>query len=523
MSQEASGLTEDRKKVLRRAFSMAAGTLTSRILGLLRDVALAALFDRLITDAWAAAFRLPNLFRRLLGEGSLAVSFIPVFMKAQGEDPSGVRARNLANSLYTLLLVFLGTLTILGLIYTEELLKLTLAAEYIHLTEKWELTVRMGRIMFGFVFFVCSYAYMTAILNALGSYALAAMAPGLFNLSMLLFTFMPGEWFPENGDGLAWGVFVGGVLQSIAVWMGLQARGYIPKLQLKIWNSDLALVMKNMIPGLIGMGLLQFTTMISLYFASSLAEGAISYIYWADRLLELPLSLISVSIGAALLPTLSSLMAQGLRDKARETLQESFLASLFLALPAALGLYFLAEPIIEVLFKRGQFGSEEVVTTAAILKVYAVGLVFTSCSRVMMPMFYSFNNTWFPALASFLSLTLHVLLAPILMKSYGLIGLVSSGTLTGAVGFLILLGGMSWWKVSFEWAGLVRTLAKFIIAGTTMSVVLVFYQSLNIQMERGLNIPVLFILIGFASIIYIFTASLLGCHEALRIRRLFRL
>lgn len=159
MSQEASGLKEDQKKVLKRAFFMAAGTLTSRILGLLRDVAMGALFDRMVTDAWTAAFRIPNLFRRLLGEGALSVSFIPVFMEAQGSDPGGVRGKNLVNGLYTLFLIAMGVVAVLGAVFMEEIFRYLLSDRY-GTAEKWFLTVRMGRIMFGFVFFVCTYAYL---------------------------------------------------------------------------------------------------------------------------------------------------------------------------------------------------------------------------------------------------------------------------------------------------------------------------------------------------------------------------
>lgn len=502
---------------------MSTGTLTSRILGLLRDIALGALFDRMVTDAWAAAFRIPNLFRRLLGEGSLAVSFIPVFIEAQGADTTGVRAKNLANGLYTLLLIVFGCLTLFGMIFAEDVFRVLLSDSYGGIGEKWDLTVRMGRIMFGFVFFVCSYAYYMGILNALGSFGLPALAPALLNVSMLVFTFLPSEWFSVRGDGLAWGVLIGGLAQAALLGWVLRTRHQLPQLQLKIWNNDIQHVLRNMGPGILGMGLVQFSTLVNLYFASTLPEGSISYVYWADRLLELPLSLISVSLGAALLPTLSDLAARKEWGQFQETAQETFLLNLFLAWPAALGLFFLAEPIVEALFMRGRFTEVDVLSTAVVLKVYAISLVLISVSRVLMPMYFSIRNTWFPALVSVLCLGLHIAIAPGLMQVQGLAGLVLSGLIAALLNAGLLLAGLGLWNLSFRWRVLVAPLLKFIFAGAGLSLALQVYDFLSVQMERGQNGVALAITILFSAMSYLALAALLRCSEFAKIRPLFRL
>ncbi|WP_413561570.1 murein biosynthesis integral membrane protein MurJ [Bdellovibrio sp. HCB209] len=468
---EASGLKEDRKKVFKRAFFMAGGTLTSRILGLFRDMALAALFDRAVTDAWTAAFRLPNLFRRLFGEGSLSVSFIPVFIGAQAEDPSGNRAHNLVNAIYTLLLIFLGGLTLWGIISMEPLLKLLLADNYVLDVEKWNLTVRMARIMFGFVFFVCSYAYFMGILNALGSFALPALAPALLNIAMLVFTFMPAHWFPEMGDGLAWGVFVGGVLQAAVLWWALRLRNYLPRFGRQIWNSDVRLVLKNMVPGLLGTGLLQLATLVNLHFASGLGEGALSYIYWADRLLELPLSLVAVSLGAALLPTLSDLAHRKQLTQFQNVMREHFLLNLYLAWPAAIGLFCLAQPIVEVLFYRGHFSASDVAATAMVLKVYAASLIVVSSVRVLVPSFYAVKNTWIPAATSVLGLGLHIGMAPLWIESMGLQGLVISSLVAATVQLALVMALMNRFAVSMQWKVIAKELSKILLAGFLMAAV----------------------------------------------------
>ncbi len=449
---------------------MAGGTLTSRVLGLFRDMALAALFDRTVTDAWTAAFRLPNLFRRLFGEGSLSVSFIPVFIEAQAEDPSGTRTQNLINAIYTLLLIFLGMVTLWGIVSMEPLLKLLLADNYVLDVEKWNLTVRMARIMFGFVFFVCSYAYFMGILNALGSFALPALAPALLNISMLVFTFMPGTWFPEVGDGLAWGVFVGGLLQAVILWWALREKNYLPRLSRRLWNSDVRLVLKNMLPGLLGTGLLQLATLVNLHFASGLGEGALSYIYWADRLLELPLSLVAVSIGAALLPTLSDLAQRKQKKQFQSVMQEHFLMNLYLAWPAAIGLFCLAQPIVEVLFYRGHFTQNDANATAMVLKFYALSLLVVSSVRVLVPAFYAIKNTWVPALTSLVGLALHIGMAPMWIEAWGLKGLVVSSLVAAMVQIILVFGFMGYYSIALNWRRMVQELLKIFFAGAVMAV-----------------------------------------------------
>ncbi|WP_413578241.1 murein biosynthesis integral membrane protein MurJ [Bdellovibrio sp. HCB290] len=512
---EASGLKEERKKVFKRAFFMAGGTLTSRVLGLFRDMALAALFDRTITDAWSAAFRLPNLFRRLFGEGALSVSFIPVFIEAQALDISGVRARNLLNAVYTLLLIVLGVFTLWGLGSMETLLKLLLADSYVMDLEKWNLTVRMARIMFGFVFFVCSYAYFMAILNALGSFALPAVAPALLNISMLVFTFMPTFWFPQMGDGLAWGVLIGGVLQSALLWWVLRERNYLPRLTMKIWSPDIRQVLKNMLPGLLGAGLLQLATLVNLHFASGLGEGAISYVYWADRLLELPLSLVAVSIGAALLPTLSQLAQQNNRAQFQSVLQEHFLMNLFLAWPAAVGLYFLAQPIVEVLFYRGHFSLADVVATTAVLKVYAGSLLMVSSVRVLIPSYYAVKNTWIPAGSSLLGLILHVVMAPLWIQALGLQGLVLSGLVASVLqlGLVILLMGR--YAISLNFRLMANEFFKILLAGSLMAIAATMMGSWVILAGSSLvKALLLALVIGTCVLVYAFAAMKLKIEQA---------
>lgn len=501
---------------------MASGTLTSRILGLFRDIALGALFDRTVTDAWTAAFRIPNLFRRLLGEGSLSVSFIPVFMEAQTADPRGIKARNLVNAVYSLLLIVILALTLLGLIFIEPLFKVLLSESYAQSLERWELTVRMGRIMFGFSFFVTLYAFYMGLLNALGSFGLPALAPALLNVSMLIFTFLPQDWFPGRGDGLAWGVLIGGILQAGLLWFVLLQRNYLPRFQAQMWTPQTKEVFRRLVPGLMGLGLLQISTLVNLYFASDLPAGSISYIYWADRLLEFPLSLIAVSLGAALLPTLSEHAALGDWKRFRETAEESFLMSLYLAVPAALGLFFLAEPIIQVLFYRGQFDVRDLMQTAAVLKVYALSLLVLAAIRVMVPLYYARKETTYPMVLSVVSVLVHVLLAGVFIRQWGLRGLVASSLFAAFLNFMMLFIGLVRWDMMFDRRRLMVSVGKMAVSALGLWGVLKMHSTLEVYLPGPSGVS-LFMTIVVSVIVYFGISFLLKSDEFFKIRQSFPL
>lgn len=479
---------ERSKGVAFQALQMAFGTMSSRVLGLLREMAFAGLFERQVTDAFIAAFRLPNLFRRLLGEGSLSVSFIPIFVEARlqdaGTDPRP-RAKDLVDSFYGLLVLILSVLTVLGTLFPEPVLSIILDQTYIAQTEKFEMTVRMARIMFCFVFLISSYAFFMGILNALGKFALAAMAPTLFNVAMIASTFLPPEWFPSRGDGLAWGVVVGGLLQSLLLVPSLRRYGYFPRIKFNFGNRDVRRVLMNMVPGLIGLGLLQITTVVNMRFASELGEGPISWINWADRLLELPLSLVAVSLGTALLPTLAGFWARNEKKTMSDTLNFYLRLNFYVCLAAAVGLYFLSEPIIELLFQRGRFSAQDTLATAGVLKVWAMIMIPTSGVRVIAPGYYSVKNTWYPALTSAICLGVHLFLAPRMMGAWGLFGLNMSSFTSSMLNFTFLLVAYGFMVTSFSYGKLALQLAKFLVPAAAMACVLQLYWILRGWMGNG--------------------------------------
>jgi putative peptidoglycan lipid II flippase len=487
--------------ILKNALKMAFGTMTSRALGLVRESLLAALFDKQITDAWAAAFRIPNMFRRLLGEGSLSVSFIPIFVEALHE--SNERAQNLVNSLYTLLLFVLSTITVLGVLMPDPLLHLVLDPEYIANTEKYLITKQMAQIMFGFVFFISSFAFFMGILNALGQFFWPALAPTFWNLAMVVSTLWPRSWLSEetqkNGSQLAWGVLIGGALQAAVLIPALRKAGFLPKLSFNWANRDMLKVFRNMGPGLVGLGLLQFTTIVNLRFASSLQEGTISYINYVDRLIELPLSLISVSLGTALLPVLSKLWVQDNKKEMADQTRHYLELNLFVSIAAACGLFVLAEPIMDLLFGRGRFTQADVHTASLILKTYCWIMVFSSGVRVLTPAYYAIKNTWFPAMISAGCLVIHIFLAPVLMAKWGVQGLMMSTITSAAFNLMMLIVFYQFLIFDFPYIKFLTSLVKFAFVGGAVFFISQIYFILNpyIVSYLALSITMALVLAGF--------------------------
>lgn len=455
------------RSVAASAAFIAMGTLTSRILGLVRDTLTTTYFDRTVTDAWLVAFRLPNLFRRLLGEGSLSVSFIPVFVGVlKNKEVGSQKDREFVSAIFSILLVILTTLTILGMIYSDQIIQwMTPGEAYALVPGKRELTVRFARIMFGFILLVCLYAYFMAILNTMKKFAMAAFAPTFLNLGIIGGVLMPQRWFSIEGEGLAWGVMVGGAVQLGCLIPALKKEGYLPGLNFK-WNSkEVWQVFQGMLPSMIGLGIMQMTIIVNTRFASHLPEGTNTWIYLADRVLEFPLSLFAVSLGSALLPSLSDQWAKKDTVLFALTARRALRLILFLSIPAALICAGMSNSIVRILFHHGKFQESDVMSTALVLVIYSGAILTYSLVRVLAPCFYAIRNTWYPAMASATSLLCHLVMAPILIENWGLAGLVCSTVFSSGINLIFLVGGYRYFIGRFGWMELLSPVSRFAIAG----------------------------------------------------------
>jgi putative peptidoglycan lipid II flippase len=263
---------------------------------------------------------------------------------------------------------------------------------------------------------------------------------------------------------------------------------------------------------------LQITTIVNLRFASSLGDGPITYIYLADRLLELPLSLVSVSLGTALLPTLSVLWSSGEKQRMTSTANYFLRLNLYMAVPAAIGLFVLARPLIEVLFQRGEFIEADVTSTALVVRIYAFILMTSSCVRVMVPSFYAIKNTWLPAVASLVSLALHVMLAPYLMKHYGLAGLVSSSFVTGSLNLFVLFIAYRIYIGTFNHARVLKSVGQFLVAGFGLWCVLQVYPFMQTAILNSTGLVFISRLTSLITVVGLAMVTYFGISHFLHIK-----
>jgi putative peptidoglycan lipid II flippase len=499
----------------------AIGTLLSRALGLLRDMVTARYFANDVRDAFLAGFRLPNLFRRLMGEGALSVAFVPVFLEVlSGKGESGKteaekRARRLVSGVFSILLTIAITITVLATIFMEDILRFLLSGDaYMSVPGKFELTVRLARIMFGFLVLVEVYSYFMAILNGLRQYALTAIAPCFFHLSMIAVARLsPRLAVPEVA--LAWSVILGGCLQLAIVVPGVWREGYLPRPTFH-WNSRLiARVMLAMLPGIFGAGIVQLTSVVNMYFASRLPSGSLSFLYLADRLLELPLSLFVGSVGAALLPTLSQMHRDSDRAGMGEAVNHSIRLILFISMPAMVALFILAHPIIEVLFLGREFKYADAVITAQLVQVYSLGVIILSGTRILTQGFYAIKNTWYPAVAGLVSLISHVIFAIVLTRNFGLMGLAGATIASAGVNVIMLALAYNSWVGALRVRDLLTSVLKFALCSAVMVGALQIYGIIMRQLVSRFftRSVVLFVTIAIGLIAYMAVARVLRLRE----------
>lgn len=453
----------------------------SRILGLVRDMMTARYFSVEARDAFLVAFRLPNMFRRLLGEGSLAVSFIPVFVGLiQGKRKE--ESHRLVNNVFAILMTATITVSLLAILFMDDLLQLVLSGdEYLNVEGKLELTVLLARIMFGFLVLMSLFAFFMAILNSLKQFALSALAPALLNVAIIFAAFFSDRWAaPELA--LAYAVLVGGFLQMAILVPSVVKAGYFPKPSFQ-WNTpETKRVLKTVLPSMIGMSIMQVTQVVNLHFASHLPQGTHSAFYLADRVLELPLSIFVVSVGAALLPTLARYWAAEDRDAMSETINHYIRLILFVSLPAAVGMFVLAEPITEVLFQGKEFTRQDTIMTSQIVQVYAFGLIVSAGVRILAQGFYAVQNTWFPATAATVGVLAHLIFASNFTRVFGIQGLASATVLSAAVNLVLLVVAYNAWVGSLYPRRLLMSLMKFSLGAAVMTGVLQMYAPLMLTL-----------------------------------------
>jgi putative peptidoglycan lipid II flippase len=399
-------------KIARSAGTVSGAVMCSRLLGLVREQVFAGMFGAgYAYDAFVVAFRIPNLLRDLFGEGALSAAFVTVF--SDYDTKRGARATwQLAGTVLTFFAVFLSLLTLVGMYLAGPIVTI-LAPDFQLVAGKTELTVQLTRIMFPFLVFISLAAVVMGILNTRGKFFIPAMASSFFNLGSIIGGVSLALLFPRFGQpaiaGMAWGTLIGGMLQLAMQLPALRREGFtlIPRLNLR--DPGLQRILLLMLPATVGLSATQINIFVNTNFAASCAEGSVSWLNYAFRLVQLPIGIFGVAFSIAVMPVLGRQAAGNDQTGLQQTFNSSLVMVLSLTIPATAGLILLAEPIIRLIFEHGAFTSFDTERTAEALAFYAIGLFAYSAVKVMVPVFYALGSTRFPVMGSFLAVGANIL------------------------------------------------------------------------------------------------------------------
>ena len=434
----ASGPSSENSRVIRAAGVVGIATMFSRVVGFLRDMVVAGFFGAgLTTDAFFVAFRIPNLLRRLLAEGSLTVSFVPVFTDYL-RNKTRQEAMELANITFTALSIILVVISIAGVLLSP-LIVTVMAPGFVKIPAQYDLSVFLTRLMFPYILLISLVALCMGILNSLRHFAAPALSPVVLNLAMIAATLTLRDFFREPIAALAVGVMAGGILQLAMQWPVLVSMGVRLKPDFHFHHPGLKRIGMLMLPAAFGAAIYQINVFVGTILASLLPEGSVSYLYYADRIVELPLGVFAIAVGTATLPSFSDQVALGKMEELKRTITFSLRIILFITIPATVALIALRVPIISVLFQRGQFGAQATLLTAQALLCYAVGLWAFSVIRIIVSAFYALQDTRSPMKAAIVALIVNVVFSIALMFPLKHGGLALATSIASAVNV-----GMLW-------------------------------------------------------------------------------
>jgi putative peptidoglycan lipid II flippase len=412
-------------------------TLISRILGFARDILIAAILGAgALADVFFVAFKFPNLFRRLFAEGAFNAAFVPIFTginETDGEESARDFAEEALSGLFWVLLAFIAVLEI-----AMPLAMLAFAPGFTSEPKKFELAVLLTRITLPYLLFVSLVSLMGGVLNSLNRFAAAAATPILLNICLIGAILLLAPLVESPAHALAWGVAMAGVIQFIWLYVACNRIGMTFQIRRPRLTPRLRELLVKMLPLAVGAGLYQVNLLIDTIIASLLPSGSISYLFFADRVNQLPLGVIGLAVGTALLPLLSRQVRSGAHAEAMQSQNRALEFALLLTLPAAVALVIIAGPIVSVLFERGEFGAIEAQATASALAVYAVGLPAYVAVKALSPGFFARGDTATPIKVGAVCMLVNLILNLILMGPLLHIGIATATAISAWLNVIIL-------------------------------------------------------------------------------------
>ena len=510
--------------------SVGGATLASRVLGFVREATIAAFLGAgPVADAFYAAFRFPNLFRRLFAEGPFNAAFVPLFTKALHGEDGTARARELASDIASLLLVVLIAFSGLAILFMPFLTATVIAPRFADTPDKFDLTVTLARIMFPYLAAMSFAAMLAGVLNAHSRYFLAALAPTLLNVVLIGALYL--GWLrdvsePGLGVYLAIGVTVSGVLQLALLIYALKQTGFgFSVLRRPRLSPGVKRFLVLALPAILTGGVTQINLVVGQIIASA-QDGAIALINYADRIFQLPLGIIGIAIGVVLLPELSRVLRAGDARESAALQNRSLEFALLLTLPAAVGLMVMPAPIVSVLFERGEFGPDTTERAAAILRAFSWGLPAFVLIKVFQPAYYAREDMRLPLYATIVNVVANIVLSLILFPRLGAPGI---GIATSAAGWLnaaVLIGVSIGRGLFLPGSRTVRMVAAIGLGALSMGVALWFAHDAAepwlADSSFLLRLLLVLALIGGAALVHFTTVIVAGGIRPAEIRGAFR-
>ncbi len=516
---------------------MSAAVFISRILGLVREQVFAAMFGASnATDAYQIAFRIPNLLRDLFAEGAMSAALVPTFIQVQKEHGMA-RAWQVATRVFVVLFAFVSILALLGVIFADSIVGLY-ASAYHAVPGKFELTVEMTRIMMPFFPFVALAAAFMAILNACGRFFIPSFASAMFNLVSICVGVACAKILPHYGipaiEGMAYGVIAGGLVQALIQWPVLRKEGYEilwhqPHAIRPIQDPALRRMMILMVPGTVGLAATQINILVNSVFATSVGEGAVSWLNYAFRLMQFPIGIFGVSLATATLPVFSRAWSSKSYEEASDSLLKSVKRVFAVNFPASAGLAFLGVPIISLIFEHGHFSHHDSVSTAQALAAYALGLTAYSVVKVLVPICYAIGQTKVAVLSSFFSVISNMIFNFLFVKQLGFVGLALGTSITAVLNSVLL-----WVLISrkLKTLGVTAKTGEAIISMVKYGAAALLMGVLVWKLDQMCLEPLVqtwfmkFLRVGVGLVAgvgsYVLFSILLGCQESLEILEIFK-
>lgn len=514
--------------LFKKFFSVGSATLASRILGFVREALIAAFLGAgPVADAFYAAFRFPNLFRRLFAEGAFNTAFVPLF-SSELETGDKASARDFAEQVLSCLLAILLALSAVAMIFMPFLVGTIIAPSFAKDPEKFELTVLLTRIMFPFLTAMSIVAMFSGILNSFRRYFVAALAPVIMNLVFILVLIGSQQFGLTDralGTAMAWGVTASGILQIILLSVAIMKQGFPLSLRFPRFTQPVMRLIKLAVPTAIAAGIAQINLLVGQIIASA-QDGAISIMNYADRLMQLPLGIIAVSIGVVLLPELSRALSAKDQTEALSLQNRSLEFGLGLMIPASIGLYILAEPLIALLYERGAFTRELTVTTGEVLAAFVIGLPAVVMTKIFQPSYYARKDMRTPMWFAGTNALVNIAMALLLFPAYGVVGLGYAFTVASWVNALLLGGSLAFNGHYRASAKTLKNIALICVSGALMGGALYlardYYGAALLDDSLVERFVYIGILILVAVVIYFGTVMATGAIPRQQIMRLIK-